>query len=68
MTLGKPHSTAAELAVKMKGTSFAKGDEVAIEIKLTPKPGQDRFSGYILVPVAGLKKKELRIPVYATIN
>ena len=68
LTLGKPYSTAAELVVKMPEASFAKGDEVTLELQLTPKPGQVRFSGYILVPVEGLPKKELRIPVYATIN
>jgi hypothetical protein len=74
LTLGKPHSTAAELVVKMPEasfgpeTSFASGDEVTLELQLTPKPGQVRFSGYILVPVEGLPKNELRIPVYATIK
>jgi hypothetical protein len=67
LTLGKPHSTATELTVKMPETSFADGDEVTLELKLTPKPGQVRFSGYILVPVDGVPKGELRIPVYATI-
>ncbi len=68
LTLGKPYSTAAELVVKMPEASFAKDDEVTLELQLTPKPGQVRFSGYILVPVEGLPKKELRIPVYATIS
>jgi hypothetical protein len=68
LTLGKPHSTAAELVAKLPGSSFASGDEVTLELKLTPKPGQDRFSGYVLVPVAGVPKNELRIPVYATIG
>lgn len=68
LTLGKPHSTAAELVVKMPKDSFASGDEVTLELQLTPKPGRDRFSGYVLVPVDGVPKNELRIPVYATIN
>jgi hypothetical protein len=33
----------------------------------TTKPGLERFSGYVLVPVVGIPKNELRIPVYATI-
>jgi hypothetical protein len=66
--LGKPHSTAAELVVKMPETSFVDGDEVTLELQYTPKPGQVRFSGYVLVPVKGVPKKELRIPVYATIS
>ena len=68
LTIGKPYSTAAELVVKMPEASLGSGDEVTLELQLTPKPGQVRFSGYILVPVEGLPKKELRIPVYATIN
>ena len=66
LTLGKPHSTAAELLVHMPETSLASGDEVTLELQLTPKPGQPRFSGYVLVPVEGVPQNELRIPVYAT--
>ena len=68
LTLGKPHSTAAELVVKMPEASFADGEEVTLELNLTPKPGQDRFSGYVLVPIVGVPKNELRIPVYATFS
>jgi hypothetical protein len=67
LTLGKPRSTAAELLVKMPKVSFASGDQVSLELQLTPKPGQSRFSGYVLIPVDGVPKNELRIPVYATI-
>jgi hypothetical protein len=67
LTLGVPRSTATELLVKMPKASFASGDEVSLELQLTPKPGQPRFSGYVLIPVDGLPKNELRIPVYATI-
>lgn len=68
LTLGKAKSTAAELTVKMSETSFNQGDEVTLELQLIPKPGQGRFSGYVLVPVDGVPKNELRIPVYATIS
>jgi len=68
LTLGKPRATAAELVVKMSETALASGDEVTLELQLTPKAGQTRFSAYILVPVEGVPKNELRIPVYATIN
>lgn len=68
LTLGKPQVTAAELVVKMPETALASGEEVTLELQLTPKPGQTRFSAYILVPVDGVPKNELRIPVYATIN
>ena len=68
LELGKPHATAAELQVKMPEVDFASGAEVTLELKLTPKPGQARFSGYVMVPVDGIPKNELRIPVYATSN
>ena len=68
LTLGKPHATAAELQAKMPQTPFASGDEVSLELRLTPKPGQARFSGYVMVPVEGVPKNELRIPVYATLS
>ena len=68
LTLGKPHATAAELVAQMPEVDFVSGAEVTLELQLTPKPGQERFSGYVLVPVDGVPKNELRIPVYATIN
>jgi hypothetical protein len=68
LVLGKPHSTAVELVVKMPKTAFANGDEVTLELQLTFKPGQGRFSGYVLVPVDGVPNNELRIPVYASIK
>ncbi len=68
MTLGTPRSTAPELVVKMEDAPFEVGTEIAIDLKLTAKPGQQRFSGYILVPIEGGPQKELRIPVYAEIK
>lgn len=68
MTLGKAKATAQELSVKMPQKVLEKGEEVTIELKLTPKPGRNRFSGYVLVPVDGVPGNELRIPVYATIK
>ncbi len=68
LTIGKAHSTAVELVAKVPEGVFADGDEVAIEIQFTPKPGKVRFSGYVLVPIDGVPKNELRIPVYATIK
>jgi hypothetical protein len=68
LSLGKPHSTAIELVAKMPESAFANGDEVRVELQFTPKPGLARFSGYVLVPVDGVPRNELRIPVYATIS
>ena len=68
MQVGKAKATAAELLVKMQPQTLAQGDTLAIELAYTPKPGVKRFSGYVLVPVQGIPRNELRIPVYATIN
>ena len=68
LTVGKPKSTAEELAVTLSQSDFAPGDEITLELTLTPKPGRGRFSGYALVPITGIPKNELRIPVYATIR
>jgi len=68
VTVGKAKSTAEELAVEMRPATLQKGEELVIELALTPKPGNTRFSGYVLVPVEGVPGNELRIPVYATIN
>jgi len=68
LTLGPPSTTAAELQAEMSKTILAKGEEVSIELMLSPKPGTVRFSGYVLVPVDGVPKNQLRIPVYAAIR
>ena len=68
LTLGKPNTTAVELVAKTLPASFADGDEVTVDLELTPKPGHSRFSGYVLVPIDGVPKNELRIPVYATMS
>ena len=68
LTLGTPSTTAVELQVEMPETTLARGEEVSLELTLSPKPGTTRFSGYILVPVNGVPKNQLRIPVYAAIR
>lgn len=68
MKIGEAKSTAKELVVKMDQKALNKDEELTIELTLTPKPGRNRFSGYVLVPVDGVPKNELRIPVYATIK
>lgn len=68
LEIGQSKSTAAELAVTMPPASFKPGEEARLELTLTPKPGKARFSGYVLVPITGIPKNELRIPVYATIK
>lgn len=61
-------TTAAELVAKMQPVTLQQGDEMIIELTLTPKPGGQRFSGYLLVPVNGVPGNELRVPVYASVR
>jgi hypothetical protein len=68
LTFGVPTTTATELQADMPETTLARGEEVVLELSLSPKPGTTRFSGYILVPVDGVPKNQLRIPVYAAIR
>jgi len=68
LTLGPPSTTAIELQADMPKTVLAKGEEVSLDLMLSPKPGTERFSGYVLVPVDGVPKNQLRIPVYAAIS
>lgn len=68
LKLNAPKTTAKELQADMPAKTLAKGEMTTLNLMLTPKPGTVRFSGYVLVPVNGVPKDELRIPVYATIN
>lgn len=68
VTLGKPSTTAKELKAEISKHVLAEGEEVSLELMLTPKPGTIRFSGYVIVPVEGAQKEQLRIPVYASVR
>jgi hypothetical protein len=39
-----------------------------MEIQLTSRPGQNRFSGYVVIPAQDAHKSDLRIPVQASIR
>lgn len=66
LVLGTPTTTAEELTVSLPERQFAAGSELIVTLKLKPKPGQPRFSGYVLLPIEGGSARELRIPVYAS--
>lgn len=68
LVLGTPTTTAEELTVSLPARQFAAGSEVKVTLGLNPKPGQTRFSGYVLLPVEGGTSRELRIPVYASMK
>lgn len=68
LMLGTPTTTAKELTAEIAATSLQEGSETTVELLLTPKPGQNRFSGYVIIPAENTPQKQLRIPVYATME
>ena len=61
-------TTTPELAARLSAAVIPPGGQVAVELTLTPKPGQPRFSGYVLFKAAGVINHDLRIPVYADLG
>jgi hypothetical protein len=61
-------TTAPELAARLSAAVIPPGGKVSVELTLTPKPGNPRFSGYVLFKAAGAISHDLRIPVYADLG
>jgi len=61
-------TTTPELAARLSANVVPSGGTVEVELTLTPKPGQTRFSGYVLLKAAGAIRHDLRIPVYADLG
>lgn len=61
-------TTTPELAARLGAEVVPPGGKVTVELTLTPKPGQSRFSGYVLFKAAGAIRHDLRIPVYADLG
>jgi hypothetical protein len=61
-------TTASELTVRLSAMVVPPGGQVAVELTLTPKPGQPRFSGYVLFKADGAISHNLRIPGYADVG
>lgn len=61
-------TTTPELAARLGAKTVAPGGRIAVELTLTPKPGQSRFSGYVLFKADGALSHDLRIPVYADLG
>jgi len=68
ITLEGLETTAPELGARLSATVVPPGGSVTVELTLTPKPGQPRFSGYVLFKAAGAILHDLRIPVYADLG
>jgi len=61
-------TTTPELAARLSATDIPPGGKAAIELALTPKPGQARFSGYVMFKANGAIRHDVRIPVYADLG
>ena len=68
LRLDKVQTTSSDLVVKLATETLSAGQHTVINIELTPRPGQDRFSGYVMLPAQGSLRTDLRIPVYADIR
>lgn len=66
--LGKPETTAPELTASFNAETVPSRGKATITLSLTPKPGQSRFSGYVLFKASGAREHNLRIPVYADLG
>lgn len=61
-------TTTPELSARLSADVLPPGGKITVELTLTPKPGQSRFSGYVLFKAAGTIRHDLRIPVYADLG
>lgn len=61
-------TTTPELTARFSAETIPAGGKVSVELTLTPKPGQPRFSGYVLFKADGAIRHDLRIPVYADLG
>jgi hypothetical protein len=68
LRLGPPETTAPELTARLSSTTVPPGGKTTLDLALTPKPGQARFSGYVLFRAAGARDHDLRVPVYADLG
>lgn len=68
LQLDNLQTTAQELKAVLSDKALPAGGETHVNLSLTPKPGQGRFSGYILLKIVSPVVQDLRIPVYAQIK
>lgn len=68
LLLQAPTTTAHELTATLETEELGAGQQVVVQVEFTPKEGQVRFSGYVLIGVEDSPQRELRIPVYAMVK
>ncbi len=59
--------TAQELKAELSSPTLAPGESAEVIIRATPKDGQARLSGYVIISTSSSNMPELRIPVYGAI-
>ena len=68
LVLDQPTTTAAEISASLETQALAAGEQTSLQVRFQPNPDQVRFSGYVIITVAGEQARELRIPVYAMLK
>ena len=68
LRLENVQTSSPDLVVKLSEGTLPAGQSTVMEIQLTSKPGQNGFSGYVVIPAQGTLKSDLRIPVQASIR
>jgi hypothetical protein len=67
LTLSGLQTTTPELVAALSTEQIAPGNEVSITVRVTPKEGNSRLNGYVLLQTNSEHVPELRLPVYATV-
>jgi len=67
LRLDKVQTSSPDLTTRLSAGTLAPGKSMLFNIELVTKSGQNRFSGYAVIPAQGSLKTDLRIPVQAVI-
>ncbi len=68
LTLFGLQTTTPELVAVMSAEQVAPGSAASITLRVTPKEGNARLNGYVLLQTNSEHVPELRLPVYATVT
>ena len=68
LQLEEPKTSIAELTANLEGTTLEPGATTRLLVKVVPREGVNRFSGYVFIRGSGPQAPELRIPVQAQVR
>lgn len=68
ITLSTPETTSPELQAELTGTGLPVGSSVQLVVKVKPREGKPRLSGYVMVKTSSPQVPELRLPVHGMIG